>query len=337
MYTLEEKKPDNSLISIIIPIFNMSEYLAPCIESVLNQTFKNIELILVDDGSSDTSLKICNSYKENDCRIRVFSKTNGGVSSARNYGLKNAKGDYFVFLDGDDILHPQFIETLLDDFSLFGDISISSCQLKSFWSENNISKDANNDKIVKANCNDTISMILRGTETSSCARMYSKNLCDNIKFEEGRKYNEDKFFIFSCVIRNPNSFFIFHSAPLYFVRERFDSCSGITGEFNMDTPYFSHKILEQISQSKPELIEDAKYNDLMTKINNLHFLFLKKVERKKQKELFKAIRTEIVNYDKETWKIMKRKYKLEKFFMILGFAFYKVLIAIWKVIKRKGR
>ena len=92
----------NPLISIIVPVYNIEEYLPRCIESVLGQSYKNLELILVDDGSKDNSGKICDMYQEKDTRVRVIHKENGGSSSARNAGIKAAKGMYLGFVDSDD-------------------------------------------------------------------------------------------------------------------------------------------------------------------------------------------------------------------------------------------
>ena len=90
------------LISIIIPVYNVEAYIAECIESVLNQSYRNLELILVDDGSQDNSAKICREYSLNDSRIKFLQKENGGASDARNLGLENVKGEYVTFLDSDD-------------------------------------------------------------------------------------------------------------------------------------------------------------------------------------------------------------------------------------------
>lgn len=101
------------MISIIVPVYNAGAYLQPLIDSVLNQTWKNLELILVDDGSSDGSAVVCDAAAEKDPRVRVIHKTNGGQSAARNTGLEVAKGEYLAFADHDDLLHPQMYETLI--------------------------------------------------------------------------------------------------------------------------------------------------------------------------------------------------------------------------------
>lgn len=100
------------MISIIIPVYNKEVYLKKCVDSIRTQSYTNIEIILVDDGSTDHSLEICNMYKDIDNRIFAFSKNNGGVSSARNFGLDFAHGDYIMFVDPDDYIHEKLAESL---------------------------------------------------------------------------------------------------------------------------------------------------------------------------------------------------------------------------------
>ena len=101
------------LISIIIPIYNAEQYLRSCLDSVLTQQMGDFEVLLINDGSRDNSLNICNEYAMRDCRVRVFDKPNGGVSSARNLGLDNAIGEYIMFIDADDRLVPNALEMFL--------------------------------------------------------------------------------------------------------------------------------------------------------------------------------------------------------------------------------
>lgn len=101
-----------SKISIIVPVYNTEGYLCKCIDSILNQTYKFFELILVDDGSTDNSLNICKEYEEKDKRIKVFHKENGGQGSARNLGIDKAEGEYIGFVDSDDFIHPRYYEIL---------------------------------------------------------------------------------------------------------------------------------------------------------------------------------------------------------------------------------
>lgn len=120
-----------SLVSIIIPIYNVELYLRDCIESVIKQTYKNLEIILINDGSPDNSGNICEEYAKRDVRIKVVHKNNGGLSDARNVGLNIAHGAYISFIDSDDIIHEDFIHILLSNL-LQSEASISMCDYAEF-------------------------------------------------------------------------------------------------------------------------------------------------------------------------------------------------------------
>ena len=102
------------LISVIVPVYNVVDYLQRCVDSIRNQTYPNLEIILVDDGSTDKSGALAEKMAMEDRRIRVFHKENGGASSARNLGISMAEGDYIGFVDGDDYIEPKMYERLLD-------------------------------------------------------------------------------------------------------------------------------------------------------------------------------------------------------------------------------
>lgn len=113
------------LISIVVPIYKVEEYLSRCIQSLINQTYKNLEIILVDDGSPDNCPKMCDDWAKNDNRIKVIHKENGGLSDARNAGLKISTGKYITFVDSDDFVSTNFIQTLYDDLlSTHSDMSM---------------------------------------------------------------------------------------------------------------------------------------------------------------------------------------------------------------------
>ena len=105
------------LVSVIVPVYNVEKYLEECCDSILNQTYKNLEIILIDDGSDDNSPKICDSYKEKDSRVKVIHQKNSGVSSARNNGIKNSCGDFIIFADSDDKLEKNMCEKAVEALS----------------------------------------------------------------------------------------------------------------------------------------------------------------------------------------------------------------------------
>ncbi len=110
---MNESMAFDKTVSVIVPVYNVKDYLSDCLESVIKQTFKNLEIIVVDDGSTDGSDRICDDYKKKDSRIKVIHQENRGLSAARNEGVKASSGDYVVFLDSDDYMHPDCINVLL--------------------------------------------------------------------------------------------------------------------------------------------------------------------------------------------------------------------------------
>lgn len=122
------------LVSVVIPMFNVEKFAVDCIESVINQTYKNLEVILVNDGSTDSTLKICKEYSTKNSTIKVIDKENGGPTSCRLTGKKEAKGEYIYFSDSDDILHPELIEKLLNA-CIENDAEVSVCGYEKFGGE----------------------------------------------------------------------------------------------------------------------------------------------------------------------------------------------------------
>lgn len=112
------------LISVIVPVYNVDKYLDKCIQSILSQSYTNFELLLVDDGSTDTSGDICEKYAETDHRVRVIHKKNGGVSSARNAGIDRSAGEWIAFIDADDWIYPDFLKGFIANFSYDADLYI---------------------------------------------------------------------------------------------------------------------------------------------------------------------------------------------------------------------
>ena len=130
------------MVSIIVPIYNVEKYLKRCIDSILNSTFQDFELILVDDGSTDGSSAICDDYTAKDARVRTIHQTNQGLAGARNSGLDQASCDYILFVDGDDVIHPNMIQVLVDalsggdyDFSMICGLPVYEDEYLSFLND----------------------------------------------------------------------------------------------------------------------------------------------------------------------------------------------------------
>lgn len=183
-------------ISIIVPVYNVEEYLEGCIESILNQTFKDFELILVNDGSTDKSSEICNKYKEIDSRIKVIHKDNGGLSSARNAGLNIARGKYIGFVDSDDTIHPRMYEILYDLIKKYK-ADMSFCRFKRTYEIiNEGHQETKVMEVIEMNNIEAINSLydkeIGVNLVIACNKLYNRKVFNDISYEVGR-IHEDEF------------------------------------------------------------------------------------------------------------------------------------------------
>lgn len=170
----------NDLISIIIPVYNMEKYLGNCLDSVINQSYSNIEVLLIDDGSTDNSSKICKEYCNIDDRIKYYKKKNGGLSSARNYGMKKVTGEYFGFVDSDDIIHKDMFKILYDNI-IKTNADMSICEVTRYTKCPDFYI---TDDYQIYNKNEVLKIILEDRKIFNFAvnKLYKRELSSSIKF-----------------------------------------------------------------------------------------------------------------------------------------------------------
>lgn len=212
------------LVSVIIPIYNVEPYLRRCINSVINQTYTNLEIILVDDGSPDGCPAICDEYVQKDNRIKVIHKKNGGLSDARNAGLKIAKGKYITFIDSDDWISPLYIDVLSKNLEANqADISIV---------ENLVTQDDTNATDINTNRTQVMSskealhQLFKYNKISfavSWGKLYKKELFTNIEFPIG-KFHEDEFTTYKLFYSARK--IVWNSHPLYYYFQRGNSITA---------------------------------------------------------------------------------------------------------------
>ncbi len=188
---------ENNLITIIVPIFNVEKYLPVCIESILKQTIKELEILLINDGSTDHSLEICKEYEKKDKRIKVINnKKNKGLSETRNIGIKKAHGNYLAFIDGDDYIAPTFIEKLYEEL-IKNNADISVCNFY-YVDENNrkwIRKEKPKHLYTSFEAIKDIFTHKQDLDVIVCNKLYKKELFQTIKFPEVRMH-EDHFVMY---------------------------------------------------------------------------------------------------------------------------------------------
>lgn len=182
----------SELISVIVPIYNVEKYLKRCIDSIINQTYKNLEIILVDDGSPDDCAYICDQYLKVDDRIKVIHKENGGLSDARNIGIQHSNGEYISFIDSDDFISPNFIETLFticketeSDIAQCKFIETSDSEFKDEFPLDSF-KSYSNIEMIK-----TIYSNMYIESTVVWNKLYKKTLFNEILFPKGKNHEDE--------------------------------------------------------------------------------------------------------------------------------------------------
>lgn len=183
------------LISVIVPVYNTEQYLEKCLDSITKQTYINLEIILVDDGSTDCSAKICDRYAENDKRIQVIHKKNQGVSAARNDGIKVARGQYIAFVDSDDYLLPAYFTYLYDLLKTYN-ADMSCCNLYKMWDTETLPLFDNLESDIEFTAQEAMKNFLYGKTITGhpFLKLYKKDLVRHLHFQENIHYGEDILF-----------------------------------------------------------------------------------------------------------------------------------------------
>lgn len=240
------------LVSVIIPVYNVENYLEKCVESVINQSYQNIEILLINDGSTDSSANICNLMKKKDSRIKVFHKKNGGLSDARNYGINESSGKYLVFIDSDDWVDKEYVRYLYDLINN-NDCDISVCEIVKITEKGKIvSNNLNNNNVLKLNQKDALKNMIEVNlfATSACGKMYKRECFDAIKFPVGRLF-EDIPTNYSIFLSVENVIFGARGLYYYLTREGSITRKKFSAK-NMDSIIFIEEAMKKVLIKYPE-------------------------------------------------------------------------------------
>ncbi len=248
-------------ISIIVPIYNVDKYLKRCLDSIINQTYKNIEILLIDDGSPDDCGAICDEYAKKDKRIKVIHKKNGGLSDARNYGIEASRGDYIMFIDSDDYISKNMCKILLKN-ALENNADIVTCNFKEIYLNNieKVNKQSQRERInVVSNIEAIYKYFIKNDLDMNVVwnKIYKRNLFfgeNKIRFPVG-KLHEDDFTVYKFYYYSNKIVIISDVLYYYFRRE-----NSITGNFS------EKNLLDKISA----VLE--QYNFIKDKEINLRYM-----------------------------------------------------------------
>lgn len=261
---------NNIKISVIVPCYNIESYLPRCIESILAQTYKNLEVILISDGSTDGTDEVIREYAKKDSRIIPIFKENSGVSDTRNRGLDIATGDYIGFVDGDDYIEPEMYETLLKN-AIENNADISHCGYQMVF-PSRVDYYYNTGKKVIQDNKKGIRDIIVGdyVEPSPCIKIYRKNIVNNLRMPPDIKINEDVIFNFYAFVNSQKS--VYEDLPFYhyILRKGSAATSKIDQNKLFDPVRVRKEIFEYSLKNLDNEIQSVVYSSYLNSIINLY-------------------------------------------------------------------
>jgi len=233
---------ESNLISVIVPAYNIAEFLPRCLDSILNQTYSNLEVIVISDGSTDGTDNVIKEYAEKDSRVVPVFKENSGVSDTRNKGLEIAKGDYIGFVDGDDYIEPNMYEILLNN-AIENDADISHCGYQMVF-PTRVDYYYNTGKKVIQDNKKGIRDIIVGdyVEPGLWIKIYKNSILTDIRMPQNIKINEDVLFNFYAFTKSKKS--VYEDLPLYHYILR--KGSATTSKVNTNKLYDPIKVRKEI-------------------------------------------------------------------------------------------
>lgn len=320
------------LISFIVPIYNVERYLQKCVDSILAQSYSNIEVVLVDDGSTDESVAICDSYANRDKRVQVIHKENGGASSARNEGLSFAHGSYIAFIDSDDYVSPSMAEKLLDAISKT-DSDLAMCNFAYTDELGNITESFSDDtKAGEYRTEELLRKVAAGWTFGILVwnKLFKKELFDGgLLFLEGR-IAEDEMIAHRLLARVRKAVII--PDVLCFYRQRTGSVTNSAfNEKNLDS---LEALIDRVEFFISINEEELAYIASVTAIKNLADLWSFRNKSKEIKAILKSYRTRIRNL---CGKIGKQqvagKYVVSVFLFEKSFPLFLLMKRLWDFIK----
>lgn len=244
------------MISVIVPVYNVEKYLERCVKSIAAQTYKDLEILLIDDGSTDKSGKMCDDFQQTDSRIKAFHKQNGGLSDARNYGIEHSAGEFISFVDSDDYIDEKMLETL-HRLITENDADLAVCSAMDVFEDKEVTQ-VKEIKEFNLNKVESYKYMLRGDGIpSACNKLYKRQTVGNVRFPVGKLY-EDGFFTPQILKRVEKT--AVTSKPMYYYFRRADSIT--TKPFrkgDLDVIEAYDKCVKQVKELCPEALPYAEF------------------------------------------------------------------------------
>ena len=280
-------------VSIIIPVYNCRRYLSSCLESVFKQTYQNIEILLIDDGSTDGSGELCDKYAARFEKVRVYHQNNLGPGAARNAGLDIMTGDYLTYIDSDDYVSNDYIQYMYQMIKK-ENAKIAICGVQVVWKNKDFEKNENEniqnfEKLTSKKALENL-LYAEGIEISAYGKLYDKDLWKDIQFPKGKVYEDTK--IMYKLFEKAETI-VFGRKKCYYYVARIGSISKNKGYNKNEEDYIKHtnEMLEYIEKKYPELESAVKRFDVYAKFRILRMLiYTKPRNREMEKEIIAGIK-----------------------------------------------
>ena len=316
----------HKLVSVIVPVYNVKDYLKECVDSLIAQDYPDMEILLIDDGSTDGSGELCDEYARNYAVVRVYHKKNGGLSSARNYGILHAKGEYYCFIDSDDYINRDFISTLFYDISN-SSVKIAAVGYLRFYEDGTV------EKMVVSNIKECFSNLEAQIHLNQYGyygvpawnKLFHKSLFEKIRFPEG-KLSEDWFIMYKLIEKSRGIYF--NSEIKYFYRQRQGSITK-SSKINTDAVVAAYDVLNYYIQKKwKPAIPYAVQSYVMANIG-VYNAYLIRGKKNKEGKKYRTNVIDITHKHKMSFDGMSKSRKIQLFLFKYTFGIYDVMFKIF--------
>ena len=316
-------------VSVLVPIYNAEKYIGRCIESILNQTYKELEIVLIEDGSKDNSLNIIKEYGKKDKRIKIIPIENNGVADARNKAVENATGEYLTFVDSDDYIEKDYIETLYNNLQKYkADIAVCNCTNIIEETNKQSYKSFGITEVKQYNNLEAVESLFYYNyfRHSPCGKLYKKKVWDNIRFPLGKNY-EDLAILYKLFLNSEKVIYIPEQKYNYVIRQGSIVHNEIRKSDVEAIIEYSQDILDDITKNYPKLIPAAEYL-----VAYLSLTLWRKIPKGKYKEYNNVVNANIKKYRKSIISNKKVNKKQKYLFILsyLGRGCYRTIISILK-------
>lgn len=318
------REKDEPLIGVIVPVYKTQQYLTRCVRSLTEQTYRNLDILLIDDGSPDESGALCDALAEQDPRVRVIHKENGGISDARNWGLEHFRGDYFVFVDSDDYVRPDYIEYLYGLVAEF-DCPMAVCGYDVLFTDGNSIRSTASDRYI-VTAKDCMERLFYDdfVTVGPWAKIYHRSLIGNIRYPVGKLF-EDAGTTYRFILQCDR--IAFGKASKYFYAVR--SQSIVTSDFQegkLDLLEMSDAMCDAVEERWPDLKAASLRRRVYVRFSTVNQMLDTDLFPEKKEEMLRFIRQNrrAVLRDRQA----PKRDKMALLLMTFGYRFYRFA---WKL------